>query len=307
MITVLGSNACNEKEFSAWFKEGKAFGLLWNLTKLTVSMPPEKVAKALHRIREMKTSARTTRTKLNKILGSLRHVVTCIRPAVSFFQRVAELARLAPRLGSRFITKPVKEDLQWFDLILQMGRLNSIPMLRFAERSVSDFHVHMDATRKQYFQLEFDDAQLQLIQEFNQTGDNDVGINVRELMSVVYASLVWGSVWTRSGAGNESHIRFWIDNMAEVSWSNKRFSRNSFAQLLLRILSLCEVLHGSFATAAHIAGVNNDMADAGSRVGRPSTRALTFAHLSSSWEQVEIRSDWRNLSTLWEHYCAREL
>ncbi|OWY98294.1 Cleavage induced protein [Phytophthora megakarya] len=168
-------------------------------------MPPEKLAKSLHRIRDIETSARTTRTTLNKIVGSLRHVVTCIRPAASFFQRIAELARLAPRFGSTFITEPVKEDLRWFDLILQMGRLNSIPMLRFAERSIHDFD------------LEFDDTLLQLIQESNQTGDNDFGINVHELMSVVYSSLVWGSVWTSSDAGNESHVRFWIDNMSTVS------------------------------------------------------------------------------------------
>ncbi|ETP42781.1 hypothetical protein F442_10334 [Phytophthora nicotianae P10297] len=130
---------------------------------------------------------------------------------------------------------------------------------------------------KQFFQLEFDHAQRELIREFNQSGNNEFGINVRELMSVVYAALIWGSSWTSGDEDPESHMKFWIDNMSAVAWSNKRFSRNPFAQMLLRIVSLCEVQHGFFATASHVAGVKNEMADAGSRMWQSSSHALTFS------------------------------
>ncbi|ETI44897.1 hypothetical protein F443_10427 [Phytophthora nicotianae P1569] len=215
------------KKFSSWFKEGKALGLNWNLKTLTVSMPPEKIRKALTRVQELIGCERTTRTKLNKLVGSLRHVVTCIRPVASFFQRIAEQARLSPRFGSTSISQDVTEDLRWFELILQRGRLNSIPLVQFASRSAPNYHVQMDASgrglcalfpaHKQFFQLEFDHAQRELIREFNQSGNNEFGINVRELMSVVYAALIWGSLWTSGDEDPESHVKFWIDNMSAVA------------------------------------------------------------------------------------------
>ncbi|ETM97548.1 hypothetical protein PPTG_20228 [Phytophthora nicotianae INRA-310] len=187
-------------------------------------------------------------------------------------------------------------------------------MVRFASRSAPNYHVQMDASdrdlcalpaHKQLFQLEFDHAQRELTREFNQSGNNEFGIN-RELMSVVYA-LIWGSSWTSGDEDPESHVKFWIVNMSAVAWSNKRFSRNPFAQMLLRIVSLYEVQHGFFATASHVAGVKNKMADAGSRVWQSFSHALTFSCLSSSWQQVQISDDWRNLSRLWERYCEQEL
>ncbi|ETK84885.1 hypothetical protein F441_10370 [Phytophthora nicotianae CJ01A1] len=154
-------------------------------------------------------------------------MVTCIRPAASFFQRIAEQACLSPRFGSTSISQDVTEDLRWFELILQRGRLNSIPLVQFASRSAPNYHVQMDASdrglcalfpaHKQFFQLEFDHAQRQLIREFNQSGNNEFGINVRELMSVVYAALIWGSSWTSGDEDPESHVKFWIDNMSAVA------------------------------------------------------------------------------------------
>jgi hypothetical protein len=317
MVSILGANACNEKKFTTWFQRGRALGLDWDLKKLIVSMPPEKIGKALSRIRAIAGGETTTRTQLNKLMGSLRHVVTCIRPAASFVQRLAGLARSTPRFGSVPISAAVRDDLRWFLLILLTGRLNQVPLTRFTLRHEPDFEVHMDASdrgvcallpaRREFIQVEFAAHERRLIQEFNSTGANDFGINVRELMSAVFAAIAWGHHWQCADRPAFIHVRFWIDNQSAVSWTNRRSSRNAFAQLMLRILSLLEVRHGFYCSASHIAGSANTMADAGSRVWQSPDLALTFADLSSMWTQVQIPPDSRNLSLLWERYSGQGL
>ncbi|RLN90643.1 hypothetical protein BBJ28_00020522 [Nothophytophthora sp. Chile5] len=109
----------------------------------------------------------------------------------------------------------------------------------------------------------------------------DYGINLREPMSTIFASLVWGHTWAGISSRYSRHVRYWIDNVAAVSWNNRRSSRNPEVQLILRLLSLLEVQHNFLATSAHIAGVNNMMADAGSRVWQSPRLALTFANLQT--------------------------
>jgi len=91
MTAVIGPDACNEELFSVWFTQGKALGLCWDTRNLTVTMPPEKISKARNRIYEMLSKTSPTRSALQKLLGSLRYVSTCVRAATLFFQRVAEV------------------------------------------------------------------------------------------------------------------------------------------------------------------------------------------------------------------------
>lgn len=280
-------------------------------------MPEEKITKALRRVREMARRLKATRTQLQKLMGSLRHVVTCVRAAAPFFQRIADLTRRAPRFGVILVSAGAKDDLRWFELVLSTGALNAIPLARFVRRHEPDYHIQMDASdrglcalfpaRQQFLQVEFNYEELQLIEEFNRSGDGDFGINVRELMSAVFAALVWGHLWSRPSQDSDAHVRFWIDNIAAVSWSNRRASRNRFAQMLLRILSLSEVKHGFYSTAEHVAGVDNDMADAGSRVWQSPLLATKVSNMSCGWQQAQIPHDSRNLSRLWEHYSAQGL
>ncbi|ETP39409.1 hypothetical protein F442_13121 [Phytophthora nicotianae P10297] len=195
-----------EKKFSIWFKEGKPLGLNWNLNALTVSMPPEKMTKALTWIREVIGRERTTRTQLNN---------------------------LKPQL---YPDGPIHIKV--------------------------NYHVHMDAgdrglcvlfpAHKQFFQFEFDNDQQQLIQEFNQTGNNDFGINVRELMSVVYATLRWGRSW-KSGDGNpESHVKLWFDNTSAVAWkadvNHNTMQLGAYAVYLWQFGMNCENKGNSYST-----------------------------------------------------------
>jgi hypothetical protein len=68
-------------------------------------------------------------------------------------------------------------------------------------------------------------------------------------------------------------------------------------------MALCEVQHGFYSSASRVAGVENIMADAGSRVWSSPSLAVTFANLSSGWSQVQVPDVF--LSNLWGRYCKR--
>ncbi|POM74080.1 LOW QUALITY PROTEIN: Cleavage induced Predicted protein [Phytophthora palmivora] len=133
----------------------------------------------------------------------------------------------------------------------------------------------MDAS--DFIQGAFDQEELNQIIAFHEEATNDYGINLREF----FARAVWGSYWCSTDLSFQTCVRLWIDNQSAVSWSNKRSSRNVTAQQLLRLLGLMEIHYNFLVTAAHMPGVENTMADAGSRVQVPNS----YRKLCRLWEQ----------------------
>ncbi|GMF40680.1 unnamed protein product [Phytophthora fragariaefolia] len=161
---------------------------------------------------------KTRRTELQKLLGSLRHVVTCIWAASPFYHRVAALACIAPRFGYIKVSDSAKAGLRWFKLIIRIGRLNAIPLARFTCRHEPHYQIQMDASdqglcalfpaRRELLQIKFTTEEQELISCCNETGDSTFCINVREQMSAVFASLVWGPDWKCSDDEPETLVQF---------------------------------------------------------------------------------------------------
>ncbi|KAE9352475.1 hypothetical protein PR003_g4351 [Phytophthora rubi] len=122
--------------------------------------------------------------------------------------------------------------------------------------------------RREYLQVRFDEEDLLSIQAQKEGQPSHFDINTRELMSAFYAALAWGPNWAELDDVHDVHVLLRIDNTSAVAWDNKRASRNSFAQLLLQILVLHEARFHFYVSAAHIPGLENVMADAGSRIWR---------------------------------------
>lgn len=101
-------------------------------------------------------------------------------------------------------------------------------------------------------------------------------IQVRELISAVFAAAVWSHHWSNS-ALHPSHVEFQIDNMSAVCWANKKSSRHELGQLLLHILSLLEVRNNFYTLATHVPDSSNCFADASSRVWQSTAHAARFA------------------------------
>ncbi|KAE8897839.1 hypothetical protein PF003_g18360 [Phytophthora fragariae] len=202
MTAVLGPRAINEKKFTDWSTRLIALGLEWDSVAMTVSMPQAKIQKALGRVQGILNSRTTTRTQLSKLLGSLRHVCSCIRPAKPFFQRLVGLWKRAPRAQPVRVSQEARLDLVWFDHILRHGRLTGVSLEYFCDLPAPDVHLFMDASdtglcvlnpaQQEYLRIQFDATEKDMIkrQEFS--------INVREQFSALLAVLCLGGRWNRT-------------------------------------------------------------------------------------------------------------
>ncbi|ETK79795.1 hypothetical protein L915_14372 [Phytophthora nicotianae] len=88
MMAVLGPRSNNEKMFSEWSTTAEALGLVFDMEQKTVSMPAAKLLKAQTRVNALGHRKDVSRHELECLLGSLRHVSTCLRSARPFFQRL---------------------------------------------------------------------------------------------------------------------------------------------------------------------------------------------------------------------------
>ncbi|OWZ17012.1 LOW QUALITY PROTEIN: hypothetical protein PHMEG_0009107 [Phytophthora megakarya] len=181
MTGILGPDAYNEQTFSQWFREGTALGLTWNLNTMSLSILPDKICH--QESPDMLSASTTTRRELNKLPGSVRHVSTCILSARPFFQRIAALARTAPRFRAVTVTDDVRDDIRWFLSILAVDRLNLVPLARFSEQQDPEFYITMNASdrglgavfllQNQYLQVEYTQREREEFAAFNATGEGD--------------------------------------------------------------------------------------------------------------------------------------
>ncbi|EGZ05624.1 hypothetical protein PHYSODRAFT_342415 [Phytophthora sojae] len=304
MATVLGPTAINERKFTDWNERGRALGYEWNTQDGTVTIPADKILRDQRNIAAILAAGTVTKTSALSLLGSLRHITTCCPPARAFFQRVQDMARRISRYGRRHVTAEAMEDLKWLQLILQNSdRFNSIPVDHFGNMAAPTVHVQMDASNdglcalepslRQFIRVKFTEAEQQMF-----TTDMSVNsINVRELQSAVLAALHWGPIWSARSPHRPIHVCFWIDNAVAVSWTQRRTSRQPLAQLYNRLIALAEFNYSLVCTAEHVPGVENIMADAGSRAWSNEDPLFdTWTNLSNGWTQItgaKYRAHWK--------------
>ena len=101
MLSVLGPEAINEDKFSKWSTRLKVLGLIFDTVAGTVSMPEDKLIKARTAVATAYHSTTINRTQYRSLLGSLRHVATCVRPARAFLQRLCYQESLRYRAAHR--------------------------------------------------------------------------------------------------------------------------------------------------------------------------------------------------------------
>ncbi|GMF52759.1 unnamed protein product [Phytophthora fragariaefolia] len=299
MATVLGPTAINELQFTRWSTVVKALGLLWDTEAGCVSIPPDKITKAVARANCLLQARSITKTAVLKTIGSLRHVASCSRPARVFFQRLQFSANSMPRFGQRKLSSEAREDLRWLLAVLKNpNKFNSIPVAQFADLSEPTVHVYMDASGEGLCSLE-PTLQRYIRQRFSEEESHSLSINVRALHSAVLAVLHWGPRWHRPSSTVPLHVQFHIDNTSAVTWANKRASKHPTAQLYGRILSLAEFQYNIVCTASHIPGKLNIMADAGSRAWSSHNHVSTlWTNLSASWLQDRVDPPFDDLSGL---------
>ena len=320
MTLTLGPSAIHPRKFAdTWEQLVHYLGLDWCLRTCTVSMPKDKIAKAMARVDALLASLEVTKSQLQKLVGSLRHVSTCIPAARPFFQRL-QTGSCIPRGAKCPVSVDLRSDCEWFKEILQYGQLEAVPVSIFADIAKPDLHLYMDASDgglvvlnlsvKEYILLEFDSIEREAIlrikarsaiprqnrhhKQFSAPRGraspdhlrDDFSINVREFFSVALAVLLWGHTWHTPG--KFFHVKAWIDNAAAVSWCNKLASPNRYGQELLRIVGLSLSQFQIHLSANHMPGAWNHIPDSGSRSMLDNKSAQIWSSFSNSWSRVQV-------------------
>ncbi|OWZ18828.1 hypothetical protein PHMEG_0007014 [Phytophthora megakarya] len=271
MTAVLGADA-------------KILGLQFDCNGLSVSIPTDKIEKTRFLVSAAFRTQRLSRRSYRSLLGSLRHVATCVRSARPFLQRLRQREFQLHRFEFVTVTVDMKADLRWWWQALHSPHMNGVPLVFFndlpppdviVETDGSDFGLcALDTTSEFALTYRFSPAELRLVATFKTTGDNGFDINYRKRLS--------------------------IDNTSAVTWQNKLASRNPRAQVLIRLLSWWEMKLSLRFSASHIPGVDNSRADPGSRLGSHVSFANHFGSSTSGWLQESPNLDISGLTTLWQ-------
>ncbi|RHY49202.1 hypothetical protein DYB34_008324 [Aphanomyces astaci] len=305
MMATFGPDSLNLNKFTQWSTDLHALGLNWDLSLGIVSMPQDKISKAMSRVDSMLAQIKTSRYELEKVLGSLRHVCSCIRPARAFYQNLHTLLRRLPRFGTHVLPVAALDDLRWFATILRVGRLAGVPTSIFAKIFTPQFILEMDASdeglanlfpaRCLFIQLNWDASELSLIEQCNvKTGANIpanhtpssvnranqslFSINVREHICVALAIAVWGPILADPTGRRTIHVQALSDNTSALAWSSSLASAIAYAQALNRSLGLHQAQHNLHVTSAHIPGALNTHPDAALQTSRALQNDLVNAH-----------------------------
>ena len=139
----------------------------------------------------------------------------------------------------------------------------------YCDESTPQVRINMDASVtglcasnqaiKEFVRINFNTTELEAVRQFKEHGGHHAfNINVRELLSCIYATVVWGERWKAMSRNNKPvHVRFIIDNASAVSWTQKLGSRNALAQQIIRHLAAFQISFGLVFSAEHIHGTVN--------------------------------------------------
>ncbi|EGZ27813.1 hypothetical protein PHYSODRAFT_321541 [Phytophthora sojae] len=78
MTLILGPAAVNDDKFTLWATSQKFLDLVFNTSAGTISFPADKIVKARALVTDAYNSRALGRKQYRSLLGSLRHVVTCV-------------------------------------------------------------------------------------------------------------------------------------------------------------------------------------------------------------------------------------
>ena len=230
-------------------------GFLLDTTKMTVSLPREKLNRLIHLIQSWSNRKTCTKHDLDSLIGQLQHASAVVKPGRSFLRRMIVLAK-SRHLPSHPIrlNQGFRSDLAWWHLFLKQW--NGISLMSAIGQEKPEFTVTTDASgswgcgahfSSHWFQLKWTPAAA------------SHSIAFLELVPIVISGLVWGKHW------KGTHVLCRCDNLAAVEVIQSRYSRDDNLMHLLRCLFFAEAAFNFTFLPQHLPGRLNEMADALSR------------------------------------------
>ena len=196
------------------------------------------------------SKTKVTKPQFQSLLGSLLYITKCVKPARFFLNRMLTLLRQQVAKNYIVLDHEFQKDLNWFNTFLL--QYNGIT---FYDKPIPQHKVFLDASlqglggvlKNMVYTLQIP------------TGFNNYTIVHLEILNIVVALKLWGSLW-------QSHaIEVKCDNMAVVEVLNTGRARDQMLATSARNIWLLISMYDIDLVVTHIPGVTNVVADLLSR------------------------------------------
>ncbi len=240
-------------------------GLWFDSSSMTISVPPDKVSKAITLIQQMLGMTKVSLLMIQSITGLLNFCTKAIPAGRTFLRRLYDLS-----LGLQFPNHHVKLsdsarlDLKaWLSFLLSF---NGTTVIRHIDWSHDfDWRFYSDASGRGYaavfghkwVQGTFPDIWLEKC------------ISIKELVPIYLAFQIWATDF------KNSKIKFIVDNSGVVSVLQSHSSHDPDIMFMIRHMIVISLHNNIVFSAEHIAGKHNKICDLLSRFQIP--KALEMA------------------------------
>jgi ribonuclease HI len=128
---VFGPNSIQENKTAPWSRIFTSLGFEWDLYRGLVSIPAEKLARVQRVVADFARLSSAPVSSFRSVVGKLRHVATCCKPAASLMQLLGGgLGTSREGYGKRIrkITPAMRKELQWWANELVPERFHHLPV-----------------------------------------------------------------------------------------------------------------------------------------------------------------------------------
>ena len=231
-------------------------GITLDSFRLEARLPPDKLSSIKDAITVWLTKHEVSKRELLSLIGLLSFAAKVVPPGRSFLRRMIDLACSQPSLDSLIpLTEPFFKDLHWWHTFLESWNGRSFLMSpKWLPSSALRLFTDSSGTigYGAYFQGHWFNGKWP-------SHDLQRSIQWKELFPIVLAAATWGPQWSTK------RILFLCDNEAVVAALRSGTSLSPEIMVLIRTLHFCAAKHNFTASAKHVPGAHNSIADALSR------------------------------------------
>ena len=231
-------------------------GILLDTQRLEARLPPDKLAQIKDAIASWLSKSVATKRDLLSLIGLLSFAAKVIPPGRTFLRRMIDLATTMASLDTTItLTASFTQDLTWWHDFIDTWNGRSFFMSpKWLPNTALELYTDSSGSigYGAYFQGHW----------FNGkwcANDLPKSIQWKELYPIVLAAATWGHLWSTK------RILFLCDNEAVVHCLTSGTSHSSHVMDLLRRLFLCAAKFNFTASAKHVPGIHNTIADSLSR------------------------------------------
>ena len=253
LLAQLGIPISKDKLFPP-SEEVPCLGILVNITRGTLSIPPDKLTQVNNKCAQWSLKHRATRKQLQSLLGSLLYIHKCVKPARLFVNRILATLKAAPDSGYVALNAEFGKDIAWFNAFLVQFNGRTF----FAKQLHAPVtNIFLDASLVGLGGVWLNNVYQCLVPIIS--NEHNITIVHFEMINILLALRLWAP--ELSGRRLCLHC----DNMAVVSILNSGRGQDSVLLSIARNVWLIAAKHDIDLTVQHIPGKHNVTADLLSR------------------------------------------